>query len=162
MAVDKEEKGILLVMESLNNQGLKTAEYLHIELAGGSKKLEHHKHVFMWDRSSKGLDGAKGIEVRGNVVKVFIRMNELKEPSLLTTGNLKGDNGLLGGKSKTGAWGYEGDIQRKYLFIEGLDQIDDIGYDDWAKGNGWPNDHAHHVFIHRLATQIWLFLHQQQ
>ncbi|MEA5547922.1 hypothetical protein VB816_23335, partial [Limnoraphis robusta CCNP1324] len=143
LVIDKENVGLDTLRQSLNENGLQTAEHRNIRLSEGSEKLRHHQHVFMWDSSKKGIKGAIGIESRGGVVKVKIRMPGLSEPTWYSRGTLKGDNmGPLGGKSETGAWAYEGDIPRKYLFIEEMDNVAHPGFQDWYEGRGWPDDHA--------------------
>ena len=139
MVIDKLDVGLDALRNSLNANGLQTAQNRNIKLSEGSEKLGHHQHVFMWDKSKKGIEGSVGIEQRGGTVRVKIRKNGLTEPKWYSQGNLKGDNmGPLGGTSTTGAWAYEGDIERKYLFIEGLDQVNQPGFDNWYKGDGWP------------------------
>ncbi|MFD5751351.1 hypothetical protein [Streptomyces sp. NPDC127033] len=146
VAIDKQDVGLDQLRLSLNMNGLKTAASLDIKLSAGSEKMGHHEHVFMWDATVKGLKGVTGI-VEGvgqdSTVNVKIRMLDLSEPGLFSKGTLKGDQPTgLGGKSKNGAWAHEGDIPRKYLFIEGLDQPNQSGFKDWLAGKGWPNDHA--------------------
>ncbi|MFC9428229.1 hypothetical protein [Streptomyces sp. NPDC056987] len=146
VAIDKKDTGLDQLRLSLNTNGLKTAASLDIKLSEGSEKMGHHKHVFMWDATVKGLKGVTGI-VEGvgqnSTVNVKIRMLDLSEPGLFSKGNLKGDQPKgLGGKSTNGAWAHEGDIPRKYLFIEGLDQANQSGFKDWLAGKGWPDNHA--------------------
>ncbi|NET24404.1 polymorphic toxin-type HINT domain-containing protein [Okeania sp. SIO1I7] len=136
MAIDKNDSGLNTLRKSLNENGLQTAERRNIKLSEGSEKLRHHQHVFMWDSSEKGMKGADGIESRGGAVRVRIRKQGLN------TSTLKGDNmGQLGGKSTNGAWAYEGDIPRKYLFIEGIDTKTTPGYQSWLEGKGWLYGH---------------------
>ncbi|MCT7984920.1 DUF4157 domain-containing protein [Laspinema sp. A4] len=143
LVIDKQDVGLDALRESLNENGLQTAENRNISLSEGSEKLGHHQHVFMWDSSKKGIQGSIGIESQGEVVKVRIRMQGLSEPTWYSRGTLKGDNmGPLGGKSTTGAWAYEGDIPRKYLFIDGMDSVSQPGFESWYEGKGWPDDHA--------------------
>ncbi|NEP09959.1 MAG: hypothetical protein F6K14_07000 [Symploca sp. SIO2C1] len=137
IAVDKNDSGLDTLRKSLNENGLQTAEHRNIKLSKGSEELRHHQHVFMWENSSKaGIEGANRIESNGGAVRVKIRKQGLNSSTL------KGDNGPLGGISTNGAWAYEGDIPRKYLFIVGIDQPDQPGIEDWEKGIGWPDDHA--------------------
>lgn len=146
MVIDKSGVGLDALRQSLNENGLQTAQNRNIKLSEGSEKLGHHQHVFMWDKSKKGIEGSVGIEKRGETVRVKIRKKGLTEPSWYSRGNLKGDEmGSLGGSSTTGAWAYQGDIERKYLFIEGLDQVNQPGFDNWFKGDGWPEDRAQRV-----------------
>uniref|UniRef100_A0AAU3GZX3 Uncharacterized protein n=1 Tax=Streptomyces sp. NBC_01401 TaxID=2903854 RepID=A0AAU3GZX3_9ACTN len=146
VAIDKEGKGVDQMRLSLNAHGLKTAKSLNIKLAAGSEKMGHHKHVFMWDADVKGVKGVKGIvdSYEPDVtIRVKIRKADLSEPGLFSSGNLKGDHPTqLGGKSTNGAWAHEGDIPRKYLFIDGLDSPDQEGFKDWVAGEGWPDGHA--------------------
>ncbi|MDT0447513.1 hypothetical protein [Streptomyces hesseae] len=144
IAVDKQGTGLDGLRRTLHENGLRTAEHLGVQLAPGSVKLGHHRHVFMWDSTTpKGIEGANEIEARGSAVRVKIRWNELKEQGgLLGRGNLKGDNGKLGGKSTNGAWAHEGDIPRKYLFIVGVDDPRNPGMGDWLAGKGWPEGHG--------------------
>lgn len=146
IAVDKQGAGLDQVRFSLNAKGLQTAASRNIKLSDGSEKMGHHQHVFMWDASAKGIKGAAGI-VKGvgqnSSVIVKIRSGDLKEPTWLSPGTLKGDRPTgLGGSSQNGAWAYEGDIPRKYLFIDGIDQVNQPGFEDWLAGKGWPSDHA--------------------
>ncbi|WP_109448349.1 hypothetical protein [Streptomyces sp. ICBB 8177] len=146
VAVDKQGAGLDQLRLSLNTNGLKTAASLDMKLSEGSEKMGHHQHVFMWDATVKGIKGVSGI-VRGvgseSAVNVKIRMLDLSEPGLFSQGTLKGDQPTgLGGRSTNGAWAHEGDIPRKYLFIEGLDQPDQPGFKDWLAGKGWPDGHA--------------------
>ncbi|MEV7867895.1 hypothetical protein AB0P17_17735 [Streptomyces sp. NPDC088124] len=146
VAIDKQDKGLEQLRLSLNTSGLKTAASLDIKLSEGSEKMGHHKHVFMWDATVKGLKGVTGIVeslAKDSTVNVKIRMLDLSQPGVFSKGNLKGDRPEgLGGKSTNGAWAHEGDIPRKYLFIEGLDQPNQSGFKDWLAGKGWPDDHA--------------------
>lgn len=157
VAVDKDGVGLDQLLLSLNANGLRTAQSLNIKLSGGSEKLGHHQHVFMWDARAKGIEGASKIVERvgqDSSVKVKIRRASLTEPGFLSQGTLKGDQntGQLGGKSQNGAWAYEGDIPRKYLFIEGIDQVNQPGFADWLAGKGWPDDHAQ-LIAHRSQYQ---------
>jgi hypothetical protein len=147
IVIDKAEIGLDGLRRSLNENGLQTAENRNIQLSEGSMKLKHHQHVFMWDGSKKGIEGAANIEKGGETIRVKIRMNSLSEPKWYSSGNLKGDGmGPLGGKSTNGAWAYQGDIPRKYLFIEGLDFANQPGFEDWIQGNGWPEGHAEKIY----------------
>ena len=148
VAIDKPGAGGLdQIRRSLNAKGLQTAVNRNIKLDSGSEKFGHDQHVFMWDAGAKGIKGAAGL-VDGvgqdSSVIVKIRMPDLKEPTWYSQGTLKGDQptGLLGGSSKTGAWAYKGDIPRKYLFIDGIDKVNQPGFQDWFAGKGWPDDHA--------------------
>ncbi|MFE3864796.1 hypothetical protein ACFXPT_30740 [Streptomyces goshikiensis] len=146
VAVDKQDKGLDAVRLSLNANGLKTAESLEIKLSSGSEKLGHHQHVFMWDATVKGINGAVGIVrnlPKDSTVNVKIRKRDMTESGDFIPGTLKGDQPTrLGGASTNGAWAHPGDIPRKYLFIEGLDQPDKTGFKDWLAGDGWPDGHA--------------------
>lgn len=147
IVIDKMDVGLDTLRRSLNENGLQTAENRNIQLSEGSMKLKHHQHVFMWDGSKKGIEGAAAIGGAGGTVKIKIRMNSLSEPKWYGGGNLKGDGmGPLGGKSSNGAWAYEGNIDRKFLFIEGLDQVNQPGFQDWFDGKGWPVGHEKIVY----------------
>ncbi|WP_399089840.1 hypothetical protein ACGH2B_17060 [Streptomyces sp. BBFR2] len=146
VAVDKQGAGLDQLRLSLNANGLKTAESLEIKLSAGSEKMGHHQHVFMWDATVKGIKGAAGI-AKGvgpdSAVNVKIRKLDMSEPGMFSQGTLKGDQPKgLGGASTNGAWAHPGDIPRKYLFIEGLDQPNLPGFKDWLAGKGWPDGHA--------------------
>ncbi|KNB53310.1 hypothetical protein AC230_01005 [Streptomyces caatingaensis] len=155
--------------ESLHRNGLQTTKSRWLaegkdvaaelrNLPPGYVDNAHHEHVFMWDSSKKGIEGANALEDReafyrskaggapaGDVadrhaVRVKIRWDALKKDGRLLGGTLKGDagGGPLGGPSSNGAWAYKGDIPRKYLFIEGIDDPAAPGVSQWLAGKGWP------------------------
>ncbi|MDI5962208.1 DUF6531 domain-containing protein [Streptantibioticus silvisoli] len=146
IVIDKEGAGLGQLRSSLDTQGLQTAANRGIKLPSGSVKMGHDQHVFMWDKTAKGIDGASGIVSHAGQdgsILVKIRWANLKEPTWLSSGTLKTDGmGVLGGASKTGAWAYQGDIPRKYLFIDKVDWADQPGFQDWLDGKGWPESNA--------------------
>jgi hypothetical protein len=142
IVIDKTAIGVGELLQSLNNTGLQTARTRKVTLAEGSVKLGHDRHVFMWDDTEKGRKGAQALINPGDSIKVRIRWNNLTMRGLFTQGTLKKDTmGVLGKGEETGAWAYEGDIDRRYIFIEGIDKESDPGYEDWKSGEGWPEDH---------------------
>jgi hypothetical protein len=146
IAIDKNGAGLDQIRLSLNAKGLQTAASRGIKLAKGGEDAGHHEHVFMWDSGAKGIKGGAKIvqwNAKDSSVLVKIRSGDLKEPTWYSQGTLKGDNKTgLGGPSENGAWAYKGDIPRKYLFIDGIDQANQPGFEDWLAGKGWPDDHA--------------------
>jgi hypothetical protein len=143
IVIDKNDQGLDKIRDSLNKNGLQTAATRKISLAEGSKQLGHDRHVFMWDATDKGKKGAAMLVKPEGTVTVKIRSKNLTTPGFFfTAGTLKVDNmGQLGQGQPTGAWAYEGNIERKYLFIEGIDKESDPGYENWKNGEGWPEDH---------------------
>lgn len=147
--IDKNNVGLDTLRAQIDQNGLRTAESLGIALDSGSVKLGHHRHVFMWDSSQKGVKGRMGLMDRNNNDRFLVRIcgtHLLRSGTISAsigavfrqTGILKGDNGELGGPSTNGAWAHEGNIPRKFCFIEGLDSESRPGFSDWASGNGWP------------------------
>ncbi|MDQ1292414.1 MAG: hypothetical protein QG608_292 [Actinomycetota bacterium] len=149
VVVDKYDVGLGQLYTALHQNGLQTAESRGMQLPAGSMSLGHHQHVFMWDTSKRGLDqcahllGTPGI----SALVVNIRWNELHRPGRFHSGTLKGDvrGKKLGGWSTSGAWAYKGDIPRKYMFIEGLDNPNHPGYAQWKAGTGWPDEYLQQV-----------------
>jgi hypothetical protein len=161
VAIDKADIGLGYLIMGLNMHGLRTAEAIGIELSEGSKKLKHHQHVFLWDSSAKGKKGAEVLEGagKGDRVTVRVRNKSFKEQGggfFSPGGNLKGDNGELGGSSTNGAWAVEGNVSRKQIFIEGLDLESDEGYDNWLDGLGWPPGHEIMAQIRLLKSPVYL------
>ena len=161
VAIDKADIGLGYLMMGLNMHGLRTAEAIGIELSEGSKRLKHHQHVFLWDSSEKGKKGAEVLEGagKGDRVTVRVRNKSFKEQGdgfFGSGGNLKGDNGALGGSSTNGAWAVEGNVGRRQIFIEGLDSESDEGYDNWLDGLGWPPGHEIMAQIRLLKMPVYL------
>lgn len=161
VAIDKADIGLGYLIMGLNMHGLRTAEAIGIELSEGSKRLKHHQHVFLWDSSAKGKKGAEVLEGagRGDRVTVRVRNKSFKEQGdgfFGSGGNLKGDNGALGGSSTNGAWAVEGNVGRRQIFIEGLDSESDEGYDNWLDGLGWPPGHEIMAQIRLLKMPVYL------
>jgi hypothetical protein len=149
VVIDKNDVGLDYLRRSLNDNGLQTAEKLRIQLSEGSIKFDHHQHVFMWDATTKGINGRVGLQKPGPSVLVKIRWKAFRESgsfglfNFFSKPSLVGDNmGPLGGKSTNGAWAYKGNIPRKYVFIEGMDKANQPGFESWRKGDGWPDGHA--------------------
>ena len=144
IVINKDGGDLNTIRDNLNNNGLQTAATRKISLAEGSKKLGHDRHVFMWDDTSKGRKGASSLVQAESTITVKIRYKGLTKGGFLTQGTLKTDNmGKLGKGDQSGAWAYEGNIERKYIFIEGIDNESDPGYEGWKKGEGWPDDPSH-------------------
>ncbi|GAU65759.1 hypothetical protein SSP35_02_01260 [Streptomyces sp. NBRC 110611] len=156
IVVDKRPRGEVnldQLRDSLSRNGLQTAKSRWLaegkdvadelrRMGSGYAKNGHHEHVFMWEGSSKqGIEGANAIEKNGDAIRVKIRWDALKRDGRLLGGTLKGDHtgGPLGGVSTNGAWAYQGDIPRKYLFIEGVDNASHPGMSQWLAGRGWPD-----------------------
>lgn len=170
IVIDKRPAGEVDLDElrrSLDRNGLRTTESRWRsegkDVAAELKKLPpgyvdnaHHEHVFMWDSSKKGVEGANALEDRDafyrsragekpvvtdrHAIRVKVRWDELRKDGRVLGGTLKGDagGGPLGGPSTNGAWAYKGDIPRKYLFIEGVDDAASPGMSQWLAGKGWP------------------------
>ncbi|MBH1938505.1 hypothetical protein I5Q34_30325 [Streptomyces sp. AV19] len=172
IVIDKRPRGQVDLDElraSLDRNGLQTtknrwrAEGRNVtaelkNLPSGYVDNVHHEHVFMWDSSKKGIEGANALEDREafyrgkgigqadaaaterHAVRVKVRWDALKKDGRILGGTLKGDGrgGPLGGASTNGAWAYKGDIPRKYLFIEGVDDPAHPGMSQWLAGKGWP------------------------
>ncbi|WP_372410204.1 hypothetical protein [Streptomyces luteireticuli] len=154
--------------QSLSRNGLQTTKSRWLaegkDVAAELRKLPagyvdnaHHEHVFMWDSTKKGIEGANALEDREafyrskntgtaapaterHAVRVKVRWDALKKDGRVFGGTLKGDagGGPLGGASTNGAWAYKGDIPRKYLYIEGIDDPAHPGMSQWLAGKGWP------------------------
>ncbi|MFF4607277.1 hypothetical protein ACFY12_31645 [Streptomyces sp. NPDC001339] len=156
IVVDKRPRGEVNLGElrdSLGRNGLQTsksrwlAEGKNVEeelrrAGSGYARNGHHEHVFLWEGSSKqGIEGANAIEKNGDAIRVKVRWDALKRDGSIFSGTLKGDHsgGPLGGVSTNGAWAYKGDIPRKYLFIEGVDNPSHPGMSQWLAGKGWPD-----------------------
>lgn len=145
VVIDKKNVGLNELRRRISQRGLLTAEasgYAE-EMAEGSKKLEHHLNVFLWDDSIAGEKGRLGIVLHsdpGTFFVVRVRCAYLKQEGLLLSGNLKGDSGHHGipkGRSTNGAWAYKGNIESRFCFIEGLHTAQTPGYQKWLKGEGW-------------------------
>ena len=144
VVIDKDDLGIAHLRNQLDLNGLRTAEQLGIahKFPPGMIAMQHHQHVFLWDDRPAGVRGRLECE-GGKAATVTVKVNwpELTEPGLLFPGTLKGDSPHLGppsGTSTNGAWAYKGPIDRKWLFIDGVDSAQDLGFDDWLAGKGWP------------------------
>jgi hypothetical protein len=148
IAIDRLDSGAQKLRLKLQVMGLLTAEAAAMSsgMAEGSKKLQHHLHVFLWDETPTGLRRAQDLintYTSQNIVFAVIRVRwpALTEPGFLLTGTLAGDNASgtepPGGRSDNGAWAYKGNIPSKFCFIEGLHTVDRPGYDSWFRGNGW-------------------------
>lgn len=145
VAIDKgtPPQTLPILRASIRQNGLQTAQTRGIQLAIGSMRLEHHLHVFLWDTSAAGIRGRIGIESAGNCVTVKVRWVRLTRPGFIFNGSLGGDNGHVGpprGASTNGAWAYRGDIPADACFIEGLNQANEPGFDNWLKGLGWSGN----------------------
>jgi hypothetical protein len=151
-------------IEAYNEEGILTAASRGVtdgQLPDGTRRLEHHKHIFMWDDSKKGLDNAATLRVLGKL-EIKIRHPRFSTFSHPSHGELKVDSNDprgLGYGEETGAWAYKGDIPRKYIFIEGVDKKSDSGYDEWFEGKGWPDLGDLH-FALRLVRYIHLMRNQ--
>jgi RHS repeat-associated protein len=162
VAVDKDRGGLDQILNSLNTNGLQTAKSRGTEIADFLKNKGHDEHVFMWDDSPEGGKGAAGLvqqydKLNFGTVMVKIRMNSLTESKSYWSGTLKGDKDtgdLVNGPSGNGAWAYKGDIPRKYLFIDGLDDANRPGHEDWLAGKGWPDDHANQAQSDFIENQV--------
>lgn len=140
VVIDKGNVGIRTLQLAVAENGLQTADTLGIQLSGGSIKLEHHLHVFMWDDSKAGIKGRTGIEANGNCFLVRIRWTFLSESGWFS-GTLHGDSGHNGppsGASTNGAWAYKGAVPWQYCYVDGLDSADIPGFGDWRNFHGWP------------------------
>jgi hypothetical protein len=140
VVVDKAGVGLDALRQAIADNGLQTAQQLGIQLAAGSVKLEHHLHIFLWDSSVAGVKGRRGIESAGSCFVVRVRWPALTESGYIFSGTLKGDGGHNGppaGKSPNGAWAYQGEIPRRYCFIEGFDSPETPTFANWREGLGW-------------------------
>ena len=138
--IDKAGVGLAVLRAALDLNGIQTAQQRGIVLAGGSVRLQHDIHVFLWDDSTAGVRGRRGIEAAGNCILVRVRWPHLTEPGLIFNGTLAGDGGHAGppsGVSTNGAWAFKGAIPRQYCYIEGLDTPATANFENWRSGQGW-------------------------
>jgi hypothetical protein len=141
VVIDKFGTGLDSLRQLIDANGIQTAHQRNIALAEGSRRLEHHLHVFLWDDGVPGVKGRRGIEAAGNCFLVRVRWPVLTESGIIFSGSLQGDNmhsGPPSGVSTNGAWAYKGSIPRKFCYIEGLDTPDKDGFASWREGRGWP------------------------
>ncbi|WP_062266278.1 hypothetical protein [Endozoicomonas arenosclerae] len=145
VVIDKKGVGLDQLKQKIASQGLLTAEAsgYAAEMAEGSRRLEHHLNVFLWDRSIKGEKGRLGIVLNQKAPDCFtvrVRCPYLTRDGYLFSGTLKGDNGHAGkptGLSINGAWAYKGNIPARFCFIEGLHSSKSLNYASWFRGDGW-------------------------
>jgi len=140
VVIDKFGAGVENLRDSINQNGIQTAQSRGIALAQGSQHLEHHLHVFLWDDSRDGIKHWYALKDTPSSFTIRVRWNDLTETGYIFSGNLKGDGGQNGppsGKSPNGAWAYKGNIPRNFCFIDGLDTEQKQGYSQWLDGNGW-------------------------
>ena len=145
VVIDKNDVGLDTLRTRISQNGLLTAEasgYANL-MSEGSRRLEHHLNVFLWDSSIAGEKGRLGIVLHstpGTFFTVRVRCPYLTEEGLLFSGTLKGDsghNGIPSGRSTNGAWAYKGNIPARFCFIEGLHSSKTPNYDSWYNGDGW-------------------------
>ncbi len=145
VVIDKNDVGLGTLRTRISRNGLLTAEASGYadQLSDGSRNLEHHLHVFLWDSTIAGEKGRLGIVLNstpGTFFTVRVRCPYLTEDGLLFSGTLKGDSGHAGppsGRSTNGAWAYRGNIEPRFCFIEGLHSSQTPNYQSWYNGNGW-------------------------
>jgi hypothetical protein len=145
VVIDKKDVGLEQLKQRISVNGLLTAEASGYadEMSAGSKRLEHHLNVFLWDSTIAGEKGRLGIVLNstpGTFFTVRVRCPYLTEEGLLLPGTLKGDsghNGVPSGRSTNGAWAYKGNIDARFCFIEGLHSSKTPNYQSWYEGNGW-------------------------
>ncbi|WKD49531.1 hypothetical protein [Microbulbifer spongiae] len=144
VVIDKNNVGLDVLRQRIRERGILTAEASGYQLAAGSIKLEHHLHVFLWDSTLAGQKGRMKIIVGSALNTTFtvrVRCPHFTKDGIFFSGTLQGDNGHNGppkGISTNGAWGYKGNIESRFCFIEGLHTRDTPGYEGWERGDGWP------------------------
>ncbi|MDR6934900.1 MULTISPECIES: hypothetical protein [unclassified Luteibacter] len=144
VVIDKNNVGVAHLRNQLALHGLQTQEQRGMPPGYPLPMIamQHHQHVFLWDGTTAGVRGRRGIENgTADTVTVLINWPELTESGRFIAGTLKGDSAQYGppqGPSTNGAWAYKGSIDRRWIFIEGLDTASDPGFDQWQAGQGWP------------------------
>lgn len=140
VCIDKGGVGLATLMADIDLNGIQTAKQRGIILSGGSIKLQHDLHVFLWDDSTAGIRGRRGIEAAGNCFLVRVRWPHLTEPGIIFNGTLAGDGGHNGppaGVSTNGAWAFKGAVPRQYCYIDGFDAPTKANFENWRSGQGW-------------------------
>lgn len=145
VCIDKNGVGLNTLRLDIDQNGIQTARQRGIQLAEGSVRLQHDIHVFLWDDSVAGvrrrIELLNDENLAGSCFLVRVMWPHLTEPGRFSSGTLKGDGGQNGppsGISTNGAWAFEGSIPRRYCYIEGFDNPEKPGFEDWLSGQGWP------------------------